>query len=153
MSNSISPSALGHLYLFCIMENLILHAGASSACFFVKIILSKNMIFQEYHHLKYQTVWIQIRPDILPGLIWVQLFAKLISRQAVSSGERVNTIKTYHDWSHHNWLGTKLLWTVNEQQRVTPCCWVHSLILCVLNISWITLSYSLLLTPLVKGLK
>ena len=40
-----------------------------------------------------QTVWIQIRPDILSGLIWVQLFAKVISRQQQSplAGKELNT--------------------------------------------------------------
>ena len=28
-----------------------------------------------------QTLWLQTRPDILSGLIWIQLFAKVISRQ------------------------------------------------------------------------
>ena len=31
-----------------------------------------------------QTVWIQIRPDVLSSLIWVQLFAKVISRRQKS---------------------------------------------------------------------
>ena len=41
-------------------------------------------ILQEYHQC--QTVWIQIRPDKLSGLIWVQTgnFAKFISRQQQS---------------------------------------------------------------------
>ena len=33
-----------------------------------------------------QTVWIQIRPDILSGLIWVQTVCKVISR---NSGQKV----------------------------------------------------------------
>ena len=33
---------------------------------------------------KCQKVWIQIRPDILSGLIWVQTFAKVIGRQQKS---------------------------------------------------------------------
>ena len=39
-----------------------------------------------------QTVWIQIRPDILSGLIWFQLTAclKVISRSDDASRQRVN---------------------------------------------------------------
>ena len=58
------------------------------ACFFVVcrsffiINFLEEKIFQKYHQC--QTVWIQIRPDVLSGLIWVQLFAKVINRQKVS---------------------------------------------------------------------
>ena len=56
----------------CILDNF--------ACFFVlcrfftKSTFSKNFI-QEYLQ-ECQTVWIQIRPDILSGLIWVQTVCK-----------------------------------------------------------------------------
>ena len=35
--------------------------------------------FQEYHQC--QTVWTQIRPDILSGMIWVQAVCKLLADQ------------------------------------------------------------------------
>ena len=43
----------------------------SSANIFFKI-NSFEKIFQEYHLSTCQTDWIQIRPDILSSLIWVQ---------------------------------------------------------------------------------
>ena len=46
----------------------------SSADFF-KINFFKKF-FQEYHQIECQKVWIQIRPDVLSGLIWVQTFCK-----------------------------------------------------------------------------
>ena len=44
----------------------------SSAYFFKNQLLKK--IFQEYHQC--QTVWIQIRPNFLPVLIWVTIVCK-----------------------------------------------------------------------------
>ena len=41
-----------------------------SADFFLK----NDLFFQEYHHS--QLVWIQIKPNILLGLIWVQTVCK-----------------------------------------------------------------------------
>ena len=51
----------------------IFHAFLLSADFFSKSTFLKNF-FQEYH--KCQTVWIQTRPDILSGLIWVKTVCK-----------------------------------------------------------------------------
>ena len=49
--------------------------GFFVVCGFVfKINLFKR-IFQEYHQ-SFQTVWIQIRTDVLSGLIWVQIVCK-----------------------------------------------------------------------------
>ena len=54
-----------------------LHAGKCSMTFFFKINFFKNF-FQEYQKLpsESQTVWIQIRPDILSDMIWVQTVCK-----------------------------------------------------------------------------
>ena len=67
---------------------VILHAFLS----FVDIFLnnfSKTNIFQEYHQC--QTVWIQIRPDVLSGLIGVQTVCKGYQQttKVATSGERI----------------------------------------------------------------
>ena len=46
----------------------------SSADFFQNQLFQK--FFQKYHQSTCQTDWIQIRPDILLGLIWVQSVCK-----------------------------------------------------------------------------
>ena len=74
------------------------------ACFFVvcrfkKKKKIKKKIFQEYH--QYQTVWVQIRPDVLLGLIWVQTVCKsyqqsikvAISRERVKEERKRKKIK------------------------------------------------------------
>ena len=58
-------------YTFCFLGN-IFHAFCRLQIFFKIIYFEK--FFQEYHHS--QTVWIQIRPNILSGLMWVQTVCK-----------------------------------------------------------------------------
>ena len=57
----------------CILGNFFLHAFLSSADFF------QNQLFQKTLSgipSECQAVWIQIRPDILSGLIWIQTVCK-----------------------------------------------------------------------------
>ena len=57
---------------------VILHA------FLLFVDIFQNQPFQKFISViqsECQIVWHQIRPDILLGLIWVQLFAKVISRR------------------------------------------------------------------------
>ena len=51
-----------------------------------------NLLNETFHESECQTVWIQIRPDILWGLIWIK--KGLISKQPkeVTSRQRANTI-------------------------------------------------------------
>ena len=62
---------------------VILHTSLSSADFFIKIL---SGIPSEC-----QTVWIQIRPDILSGLIWVQTVCKGY-QQMTLVGNELSTI-------------------------------------------------------------
>ena len=39
---------------------------------------------QEHYQSTCQTVWIQIRPTIMPGLIWTQTIYKISRRQKLS---------------------------------------------------------------------
>ena len=52
---------------------LLLHAFLSDADFF-QIVFSKKIL--SGISSEWQTVWIQIRPDILSGLIWVLTICK-----------------------------------------------------------------------------
>ena len=56
-------------------------------CLRLLIIFKINIFkqfFQEYHQCR--TVWIQIRPDILSGLVWVQTDCKDYQQTALASG-------------------------------------------------------------------
>ena len=71
--------------------SVILHAFLLSVDFFL------NQPFQKCISVipsEFQIVWRQIRPDILSGLIWVQLFAKVISQQTtlLTSRQSVNSL-------------------------------------------------------------
>ena len=55
----------------------------SSADFFSILTFSKMQ-------LKNQTVWIQIRPDILSGQIWVQTVCKNDQQTTVAGAELIN---------------------------------------------------------------
>ena len=48
---------------------------------FLKINFFENKSFRNAIRVKCQTVWTQIRPNILVDLIWVQTVAKISSRQ------------------------------------------------------------------------
>ena len=49
---------------------VIMHFFLSSADFF------QNQLFEERKPSECQTVWIQIRPEVLSGLIWIQIVCK-----------------------------------------------------------------------------
>ena len=60
----------------------IFHAFLASVDFFRKIL---SRILSEF-----QTDWIQIRPDVLQGLIWVQSVCKGYEQTALEDNDRVN---------------------------------------------------------------
>ena len=67
---------------------MILHAFLSSADFF------QNQLFRKILSgipSECQTVWIQIRPDILSDLIWVQTVCKVYQQTAPVDKARVNS--------------------------------------------------------------
>ena len=69
----------------------------SSAAFFFKISLLlvvafSEMIFREYQ-LECEAVWIQIMPDVLSGLIWVQIVCKGNQQTTLVSKEFMTTIQ------------------------------------------------------------
>ena len=74
----------------------------SSADFFFKINFFEK-IFQEYHQFVKQ-VWIQIRPDVLSGLIWVQNCLQRLSADDTGSclREKENLMQSFLDvwWVH-----------------------------------------------------
>ena len=65
--------------LFCLFRNFA--CLLSSTDFFFKINFLEKFL-QEYHHC--QTDWIQVRSDILSGLIWVQTVCKRLSADDTS---------------------------------------------------------------------
>ena len=67
------------------------HASFCRLLIFFKINFCKNF-FKEYY--QYQTVWIQIRPDILSGLIRVQTVCKEYQQMTLVGIERVNRSHT-----------------------------------------------------------
>ena len=67
--NSLPPGKI--FVLFC------------SVLIFSKSTLAKNY-FRDTVSVKYLTVWIQIRPGILSGLIWVQTVCKGYERQELN---------------------------------------------------------------------
>ena len=73
----------------------IFHAFLSSADFFSKSTFRK--ILSEIP-FEYQTVWIQIRPDIWSGLIWVQTVCK--GYQQMTLGGRVNSFSLSGNFCH-----------------------------------------------------
>ena len=72
-------------YLFAYW--VIIHVFLLSADDFFQNQLFQNL-FQEYHQC--QTVWIQIRPDILAGLIWVQTACKGYQQMTLVGKELYN---------------------------------------------------------------
>ena len=58
---------------------------------FFKVNLYK-IFFQEYHQC--QKIWIQIRQDVLSGLIWVQAVCKSY-QQITPAGKGLISVKTY----------------------------------------------------------
>ena len=68
-------------------------------CGFFLIYFFKT-IFQEYH----QTVGIQVRPDVLSGLIWVQTVCKSHQQttNVTTSMERVNLCESHMNQSNKN---------------------------------------------------
>ena len=57
-------------------------------------VFSKLIYYIDYHidHHQSQTVWIQIRSDILSVLIWLKLFAKVISRQQLQAKSNFSSV-------------------------------------------------------------
>ena len=79
------------------------------ACF-----LSSANCFQNQHFWKIlsgilaskdQAAWVQIRPNVLSGLIWSKLFAKVISRRHYIVGKGLSRFETKvavsHDKTHY----------------------------------------------------
>ena len=66
---------------------------------------SFKMNFSEYQQ-RIKTVWIQIRPYVLLGLIWVQLFAKVISRRH----------QPVYNWISRNYV---LVRRINSLQQIS----------------------------------
>ena len=58
--------------------------------------------FQDYHQC--QTVWIQIRPDIMSGLIWIQTICKGYHQMTQTGNElshnNINFKKRFHQQNH-----------------------------------------------------
>ena len=74
--------------LLCLGNINSLHAEQFLVvCFFFKINIFEKF-FQEYIQIV-KTVWIQIRPDFLSGLIWVQIVCK-DSKQTTLVGKRLS---------------------------------------------------------------
>ena len=67
----------------------ILHIFFCHLLIFVKIVFKK--FFQE-NPSEFQTVWIQIRPDFLLGMIWFQIVCKLSAED--TSRQRDNPYPT-----------------------------------------------------------
>ena len=81
-----------HSYRFKNLLNyecwVIFHALLSSAYYFSKSTFLKK-IFREHYLAECQTVWIQIRTDILSVLIWIQTVCKGYQRMTkVAAGKK-----------------------------------------------------------------
>ena len=88
-----------------------------------------------------QTFWIQIRPDVLPGLIWVQTVCKGYEQTTIVSKE-FNTIYDFKCWIEINMYSVSFSMRIrytrdhNETWTYTTCSSIYPDIYTSLISSW-----------------
>ena len=101
---------IGHILTLCMLGNF--------ACFFVVCgYFFKLTFLQKYLSgipSECQTVWIQIKPGVLPGLIWVQTVCKGY-QQTTKVATSMETVKT---------LFQQILWTIPKEYTYVYCAFV-----------------------------
>ena len=83
VAKSLDPDQARHFVGLIWVQTVCKDMLGNFSCFFCRLLIYfkinffKKKIYQECHW--WQRIWIQIRPDILSGLIWVQTVYKVIS--------------------------------------------------------------------------